>query len=93
MSSILIVIQSLLIFGLCLFVVYSIVPKLEKIANAIDSIAIKNNKMLRTNLQPNKQDIIRGYRHTHPNATKTDCYRDTGISKPTIAKWWDSKEQ
>lgn len=48
------------------------------------------NKIIRTSLQPNKKDIIRNYREVYPNKTKADCVRDTGISKPTVTKWWNN---
>ena len=26
-----------------------------------------------------------------PGRRKADCIRDTGLSKPTVYKWWDSE--
>ena len=34
---------------------------------------------------------IAAYRAEHPNATPSDCIRDTGISKSTIYRWWESE--
>lgn len=28
---------------------------------------------------------------TAPDGRKADCIRDTGLSKPTVYKWWDSE--
>lgn len=39
-----------------------------------------------------KQAIVQEWRQTHPNGKKADCIRETGLSKPTVLKWWDSKE-
>ena len=30
------------------------------------------------------------WRYHNPNGKKVDCVRDTGISKPTVLKWWAS---
>lgn len=38
---------------------------------------------------PTKRDLIKQYREEHPEAKKVDCIRDTGLSKPTVYKWWD----
>lgn len=35
-----------------------------------------------------KQEIIKQWRADHPKGKKIDCIRDTGISKPTVLKWW-----
>lgn len=29
------------------------------------------------------------YREKHPEARKADCIRDTGLSKPTVYRWWN----
>lgn len=39
--------------------------------------------------RPSAEQIVREYRETHPEARKTDCIRETGLSKPTVYKWWD----
>ena len=36
-----------------------------------------------------KQEIIREWRMNNPNGKKADCIRETGLSKPTVLKWWD----
>lgn len=35
-----------------------------------------------------KQEIIAKWRAEHPTGRKADCIRDTGLSKPTVYKWW-----
>lgn len=40
--------------------------------------------------RPNKRDLIKQWREQHPDGTKAECIRDTGISKPTVYKWWDA---
>ncbi|MGL4874007.1 MAG: hypothetical protein ACRC30_05080 [Clostridium sp.] len=36
-----------------------------------------------------KEEIIKEYRKNNPLAKKSDCIRDTGISKMTVYKWWN----
>lgn len=37
-----------------------------------------------------KKDVVKTWREAHPEGKKADCARDTGLSKPTVLKWWDS---
>lgn len=37
-----------------------------------------------------KQAIIQAWRKNNPGGKKIDCHRETGLSRPTIDKWWDS---
>lgn len=36
-----------------------------------------------------KRETVRAWREEHPNGKKADCIRDTGLSKPTVLKWWE----
>ena len=36
-----------------------------------------------------KRDIVQEWRKKHPDGRKVDCIRDTGLTKPTVYKWWD----
>ena len=38
--------------------------------------------------RPHKQAIVLEWRAAHPGGTKADCIRDTGLTKPTVYKWW-----
>lgn len=38
--------------------------------------------------RPDKQNIIEEWQASHPDGTKAECIRDTGLSKPTVYKWW-----
>lgn len=40
--------------------------------------------------RPDKQVVVAGWQCLHPDGKKADCIRDTGLSKPTVYKWWDS---
>ena len=38
--------------------------------------------------RPDKQTIVLEWRKAHPEGSKADCIRDTGLTKPTVYKWW-----
>lgn len=40
-----------------------------------------------------KKKIIKEWQKCHPEGKKIDCIRETGISKPTVLKWWNVKGQ
>lgn len=42
--------------------------------------------------RPTKQQIVLDWRRAHPDGLKIDCQYDTGLSRPTILKWWDSEK-
>lgn len=35
------------------------------------------------------EQTVREWQESHPNGKKADCIRDTGLSKPTVYKWWN----
>ena len=37
-----------------------------------------------------KQEIVSAWRAAHPEGRKIDCERETGLSRHTVLKWWDS---
>lgn len=48
----------------------------------------KGTKWTDGNGRPTKEDVVRVWQIEHPDGTKTQCMRDTGLSKPTVLKWW-----
>ena len=38
--------------------------------------------------RPDKAKIVKSWRKEHPDGKKADCIRETGLSKPTVYKWW-----
>ena len=40
------------------------------------------------NGRKSKQEIVTTWRTEHPDGTKAQCIKDTGLSKPTVYKWW-----
>ena len=37
-----------------------------------------------------KENIIKEWRLSNPNGKKADCIRETGLTNPTVYKWWDN---
>ena len=42
--------------------------------------------------RPDKQKIVEEWQESHPEGRKADCIRDTGLSKPTVYRWWKEGE-
>lgn len=42
------------------------------------------------NGRPSAQSKVLEWRQQHPDGRKVDCIQDTGLSKPTVYKWWDT---
>lgn len=42
--------------------------------------------------RPDKKNIVQEWRKAHPDGRKADCIKDTGLSKPTVLKWWENEE-
>lgn len=38
--------------------------------------------------RPTQEQIVREWQELHPGGRKADCIRETGLSKPTVYKWW-----
>ena len=45
------------------------------------------------NGRPDVSKIVEEWRENNPDGTKAACIRETGLSKPTVYKWWDGPEQ
>lgn len=43
--------------------------------------------------RPTAKQRVREWRELHPDGRKIDCERDTGLSRPTVLKWWDTYER
>lgn len=42
--------------------------------------------------RPDKAQTVREWREAHPDGRKVDCIKETGLSKPTVRKWWNESE-
>ncbi len=40
------------------------------------------------NGRPDVSKIVEDWRKANPDGKKADCIRATGLSKPTVYKWW-----
>ena len=38
---------------------------------------------------PTAEQTVREWQESHPAGKKADCIRETGLSKPTVYKWWN----
>lgn len=60
-----------------------------RLARATKEI-LKEEKQMNPEGRPSKQEIVEEWRKTHPDGKKIDCERDTGLSRHTVLKWWNS---
>ena len=65
-----------------------------KIMNAIRDIEYPDgtwqNKEGRPKGSGEKSQIVKEWRKNHPEGKKIECHRETGLSRVTIDKWWES---
>lgn len=61
-----------------------------EVMRAIESIT--NPNWREGNGRKPKQDVVQDWRTKNPNGTKADCIRATGLSKPTVYRWWKEVE-
>lgn len=40
--------------------------------------------------RPDKQSIVKTWRAEHPDGSKSECSRETRLSRTTVTKWWDA---
>ena len=52
-------------------------------------MAVEEGRVGRPGGSGTKQEIIQEWRKNNPNGRKSDCIRETGLSKPTVLKWWN----
>ena len=57
-------------------------------ARAVQMIDYPNREWINKEGAPTKQSIVQKWRLEHPDGKKADCIRDTGLTKPTVYKWW-----
>lgn len=44
------------------------------------------------NGRKSKEQVVKEWCKLHPDGKKADCIRETGLSKPTVYKWWTERE-
>ena len=50
---------------------------------------INNENWRQGNGRPTAQEKVKVWRIANPTGKKADCVRATGLSKPTVYKWWN----
>ena len=58
--------------------------------NFIRDVLNENEDWRAGNGRKSLDGIVREWRLSHPEGSKADCIRDTGLSKPTVYKWWNA---
>ena len=59
-----------------------------KIMNAIRDIEFPNGSWRDGSGRKSKESIVKEWRANNPNGKKAQCIRETGLTKPTVYKWW-----
>ena len=57
-------------------------------ARAVQNIDYPDGAWRNKEGRPDKAKIVEAWQESHPDGKKADCIRDTGLSKPTVYKWW-----
>lgn len=60
-----------------------------KRARLVQSLDYPDGEWRNKEGRPSKEQIVKEYRKNNPNAKKSQCIKDTGLSKMTVYKWWD----
>lgn len=59
-----------------------------KLMNFVRDEINGNTNWREGNGRPKAEPIVKEWRKLNPNGKKADCIRETGLSKPTVYKWW-----
>jgi hypothetical protein len=60
-----------------------------KIMSSTRDILYPEKEWINKDGRPTKQQQVKEYRKTNPEAKKADCIRELKLTKPTVYKWWD----
>ena len=63
-----------------------------KIARATEDILYPNGSWRENNGRKSKIDIVQRWRESNPEGKKIQCFRETGLSRTTIDKYWNALE-
>ncbi|MGN0268380.1 MAG: hypothetical protein ACI4D7_11975, partial [Lachnospiraceae bacterium] len=61
-----------------------------KIMSAIRDVVHPDGEWRNDAGRPTAKNKVIDWRAAHPDGRKCDCIRDTGLSKPTVYRWWDA---
>ena len=57
-------------------------------ARAVQGIDYPDGEWRNKQGAPTAEQTVREWQEAHPEGRKTDCARDTGLSRTTVTKWW-----
>lgn len=57
-------------------------------ARAVQNIDYPNGEWRHGNGRKPQREAVLEWQKKHPGGKKADCIRDTGLSKPTVYRWW-----
>ena len=60
-----------------------------KVMNTFRDIKYPDGEWRNKNGAPTALNKVQEWRENNPDGKKADCIRETGLSKPTVYKWWD----
>ena len=63
-----------------------------KLMTATRDILHPNGEWREGNGRKPKKEAVQKWRRMHPDGTKADCNRETGLDPKTIRKWWDCED-
>ena len=58
-------------------------------ARAVQEIDYPDGEWRNKEGRPTAEQIVREWQEHHPDGRKAECIRGTGLSKPTVYKWWE----
>ena len=58
-------------------------------ARAVQEIDFPDGQWRNKDGRPTAQAKVMEWRQQHPDRRKIDCERETGLSRPTVLKWWN----
>lgn len=63
-----------------------------KIMNSTREILYPGGEWRNREGRPTAKAKVAAWRLEHPDGRKIDCERETGLSRPTVLKWWDYQD-
>lgn len=58
-----------------------------KVMNAMRAVKMQLGEPMQIG-RPSKEDLVADWQRNNPKGTKAKCIKDTGLSKPTVYKYW-----
>ena len=63
-----------------------------QLARGIRELKVQMGESVFGGGRPNAEQQVKEWKEAHPNGKKADCIRETGLSKPTVYKWWSTEK-